>query len=64
MHTIRILADSGPEVLAEFSIAVGGAPIGNPALVSLPVAGVLATGLLSSLLVWIRTRAPTLRHTR
>ncbi|MEO7936543.1 MAG: hypothetical protein ABIR27_09830 [Dokdonella sp.] len=60
MHTVRILADSGPDVLAEFTIPVGGAPIGIPAAVQLPVAGGVALGLLGASLVlmaWVRARA-------
>ena len=56
MHTVRILADEGPEVLAEFSIPVG-APTGTPARFA-AVGGRFAS-LLTILLVsavWIRRR--------
>lgn len=64
MHTVRILADAGPEVLAVFSIPVGGVPTGTPAPVSLPVGGGLTIGLLAILLVsavWIRRRTLAVR---
>lgn len=51
MHTVRILADSGPQVLAEFTIQVGGSPTGTPAATELPVDGTVALGLLGMLLV-------------
>ncbi len=59
MHTVRILADSGPEVLAEFTIPVGGSPTGTPASTELPVDGRVALGLLGMSLVlmaWVRSR--------
>lgn len=51
MHTVRILANTGPEVLAEFTIPVAGSPTGTPAAAQLPVDGSVALGLLGGLLV-------------
>lgn len=59
MHTVRILADSGPEVLAEFTIPVGGSPTGTPTPTALPVDGRVALGVLGVSLVlmaWVRSR--------
>ena len=59
MHTVRILADSGPEVLAEFTIPVGGSPTGTKGVVQLPIGGSEALGPLAVLLVlvaWVRSR--------
>lgn len=59
MHTVRILANTGPEVLAEFTIPVGGSPTGTPDTTQLPVDGSVALGLLGMSLVvmaWVRSR--------